>query len=451
MVRAFEKMVRRLTSDRKFSEILTGSIFAMAARAAAVAFAMLANIVIARFYGAQAMGILAMVNSFLFLITIFTVLGTGTSILRLIPEHIARHSVTSAFRVYRKTQYVVAAVSVVSGTAFFFASGIVADKVFSKPHLSFFFALAAGFVAFKSLMDLNSQAVRGLRLIRTFAFMQLLPSLAMLVVLIAGTLLFRHPNNPVYSQLAAYAVTAMVGALIMDHAFKKGMRTDDVVKPLAVPEILSMSMPMLMSASMYFFTSQTGVIMLGMFRTESEVGYYSVASKLANLTAFVLQAINTMAAPKFSELYHTDKMDELFHVARKSSKLIFWTTAPILITLVLLGRPLLGLFFGGDFIVAYVTLIMLAIGQLVNSISGSTGYFMNMTGHQNAFRNIMFCSALINIALSLALIPRFGMNGAAFAGMVSLASWNIYTLIYIRIKFGRTIGYVPLFWRSPAK
>jgi O-antigen/teichoic acid export membrane protein len=154
-----------------------------------------------------------------------------------------------------------------------------------------------------------------------------------------------------------------------------------------------------------------------------------------------------MAAPKFSELYHTGRMDDLFHVARKSSKLIFWTTAPILITLVLFGRPLLGLFFGEDFTVAYVALIMLAIGQLVNSVCGSTGYFMNMTGHQNAFRNIMFCSALINITLSLALIPRFGMNGAAFAGMVSLASWNIYTLIYIRVKFGRTIGYVPLLER----
>jgi hypothetical protein len=82
-------------------------------------------------------------------------LGTGTSILRLIPEHIAKHSVTSAFCVYRKTQYLVAAVSIATGTAFFFASRIVADKVFSKPYLSFFFALAAGFVVCMSLMNLN--------------------------------------------------------------------------------------------------------------------------------------------------------------------------------------------------------------------------------------------------------------------------------------------------------
>ena len=36
-----------------------------------------------------------------------------------------------------------------------------------------------------------------------------------------------------------------------------------------------------------------------------------------------------------------------------------------------------------------------------------------------------------------------GIIGAAFAGMVSLSFWNIYTLIYIKLKYGRSIGYLP--------
>lgn len=137
MIAILKRKYNNLISDRKFSEILTGSAFALAARITAVGLTLVSNIVIARFYGANAMGVVAMVTSFLMLVAIFTVFGTGTSILRLIPEHIARHSATSAFKVYRQAQYFVAAVSVVTGTAFFFASGVVADKVFSKPHLSF--------------------------------------------------------------------------------------------------------------------------------------------------------------------------------------------------------------------------------------------------------------------------------------------------------------------------
>lgn len=443
MISILKRKYINLTSDKKFSEILTGSVYAVVARIAATGLTMIANIYIARVYGAESVGVLAVINSFLMLVTILTVMGTGTSILRLIPEHLAKYSITSAFFVYRKTQCFVAAVSLVTGMVFFFASGFVADKLFSKPHLSFFFELSSCFVIFKSLMDLNTQAVRGLRLIRMFAYMQFLPPFIMIVVLIVATFIFRHPNIPVYAQLAAYGVTALIGFWIMDRAFKEGMSPDDTVQAMDLSGILTISLPMLMTASMMFFVTQTGVIMLGIYRPESEVGYYSIAVKLATLTAFVLQAINSMAAPKFAELYHTGKMDELFHVARKSTKLIFWTTIPILAFLVLFGKPILGLLFGHDFTVAYPAMVLLIVGQFANSISGSTGNFMNMTGRQKVFRNIIFLSALINIALCFALIPRYGINGAAFAGMISLSFWNIYTVIYIKINFGSTIGYMP--------
>jgi O-antigen/teichoic acid export membrane protein len=38
---------------------------------------------------------------------------------------------------------------------------------------------------------------------------------------------------------------------------------------------------MLMTAAMSFIIGQTGVIMLGMSRSEAEVGYYAIAVKLA--------------------------------------------------------------------------------------------------------------------------------------------------------------------------
>ena len=448
MLSLLKQKYHNLTSDKKFSEILTGSAYSIVAQVASLCLTMLANIVIARIYGARALGILAVVNSFLMLVTVFTVMGTSTSILRLIPEHIANYSVTSAFRVYRKTQYFVAGVSLVTGLFFFLGSSFVANKIFSKPYLSSYFAIASVFVIFKSLMDLNTQAVRGLRLIKIFAIVQIIPSLAMLVILVTSMLLFNGPAVHVYAQLAAFGITAVIGVWIMDHTFKKRMQLTEVIKPMALSEILSISMPMFMTSSMTFILGQTGVIMLGIFRPESEVGYYSIAVKLSTLTALILQAVNTIAAPKFSELYHKHKITELFHVARKSTKLIFWSTTPILLFLVALGKLILIVMFGKDFAVAYPAMMFLVVGQFVNSISGPTGNFMNMTGHQKALRNIMLFSALINIGLSFALIPRYGINGAAVSGMISFSFLNIYTIWYIKNKFGSTIGYVPMLQKT---
>jgi len=444
MASSFDRIIRRLTADRKFSEILTGSVFALGGRLAATGLALAASIITARFYGAEALGVLAVVNSFLMLATIFTVFGSGTSILVLIPEYTAKHSISSAFGVYRKTQYLVVAVSVVSTTILFLSSRVLADKIFSKPHLASIFALSSLFVVFKSAADLNIQAVRGLKLIKTFAFMQVLPSLVMFMTLAVLTLFSHYSDGPVYAQLVAFAITALVGALIMDRTFKRRMQPSDKRETTSVKNIFTISLPMLMTASLQFFIAQTGVIMLGIYCPEKEVGYFFVAVKLATLTSFILQAINSIAAPKFAELFHTGKIDELFYIAQKSTRLIFWTTVPILVTLFLFGKIILKVLFGKDFVVAYLSLVILVIGQFVNSVSGSTGYFMNMTGHQRALSNIIFVAAIINVALAFLMIPRFGINGAAVASIASLIFWNVSTLWYIKAKYGHTIGYIPL-------
>jgi len=444
MIGLVKRKIQNLISDKKFSEILTGASWALSARVLAAGMGVVSSIIIARAYGAEVLGIVAVLNSFLTLATIFTVLGTGTSILRLIPEHLAKYSPTSAFKVYRKTQYFVAGISVLTGSLLFFASGFIAETVFSKVHLRFYFALAAVFIVFMSLAQLNTQAVRGLRLIRVFAFMQLLPSLTKLLILIPITIFFFHRDNPFYAMFASMTVTALAGIWIMDMAFKVKAGPNDIVNHMPLKNILAISLPMLLTATMTLVIGQTGVIMLGIFRPEAEVGYYSVAVSLASLTSFILSAINSMAAPKFSELYHSDKMDELFYIAQKSTKLIFWTTIPIIVFLILFGKPLLSLLFGHDFTVAYWTMFFLALGQLVNSISGSTGIFMNMTGHQIVLRNVMFMAAVINVILNLILIPNLGIYGAALAGMSSLIFWNVYLLTYMKIKYGRTIGYLPL-------
>jgi O-antigen/teichoic acid export membrane protein len=443
MLPFIKQKFQNLISDQKFSEIFTGSVWALSARVLSTGFGLVASIIIARFYGADVVGIVAVIQSFLLLATIFTVLGTQTSLLRLIPEHLVKYSPTSAFRVYRKTQFMVIGVSVATGTLFFLFADLIAARVFSKPHLSFYFALASIFVVFKSLMLLNTQAVRGLRLIRVFALMQMLPQGFNLLLLVSLGLLWPSKDVPVYAILGGFAMTGILGWFIMEYEFRQKMQPQDTVHPMPARGILSISLPMLMTHAMTFVIGQTGVIMLGMFRTEAEVGYYSIAVKLATLTAFILSAVNSMAGPKFSELFHSDKMDELFYIAKKSAKLIFWTTAPILLGFVTLGRPVLHIAFGQEFTVAYPALVLLVMGQFVHSISGATGLFMNMTGNQNVFKNIVLAAAVTNICVNLLLIPPYGIYGAAIAAMVSFMSWNITTLIYIKMKFGRTTGYFP--------
>jgi O-antigen/teichoic acid export membrane protein len=432
---------RRLLADKGFFEILHGTAWAMVSRVGAMAMSLISSVLITRLYGAESMGILALVTSVLGIATVFTVMGTSTAILRLIPEHLSKYSPASAFCVYRKTQYLVVGVSVIAGLFLYVLSSRIAGSVFNKPHLSGLISVAAAFIGFKSLMLLNQQAVRGLKLIRIYSFLQLLPSLALLILLLIG-LFWKTPNTPAYAQMLAWALTGIIGVIIMDRAFRCRMHPNDTICSMPVRNILALSTPMFMTASMDIVISQTGIVILGMHRPAEEVGYYAVAVRLATLTIFVFKAINTMCAPKFSELYYKQEMDELFRIARKSTQLIFFATAPILLCLSFFGKQILSCF-GPTFPAAYPAMMLLVIGQFFSSIAGSTSQFMNMTGRQIAFQNIIATAAVINLLVNLAITPKLGILGAATAASLSTVFWNIAVLVYIKRMYGRTIHFDP--------
>ncbi len=178
----------------------------------------------------------------------------------------------------------------------------------------------------------------------------------------------------------------------------------------------------------------TDTIMLGMFRTEKEVGIYNVALKLAALTSITLFAINTIAAPKFAEFWGRRDIKGLGRVAQQSTKLIFWTSFPILLSFWLFPSYILSVF-GSEFKAGVIALMILTFGQFVNAISGSVGYILQMTEKQKIFQNIILIATVINIILNAILIPKFGINGAAFASMVSLVFWNLTSVFYIINKY----------------
>ena len=87
------------------------------------------------------------------------------------------------------------------------------------------------------------------------------------------------------------------------------------------------------------------------------------------------------------------------------------------------------------------------LGQFVNIMCGSVGYFLTMTGEQKAFNYIIFMGGGVNILLNLLLIPKYGIDGAAAASFVSTCLWNIAALKYIKNKYNLYIGYWPFVLR----
>jgi O-antigen/teichoic acid export membrane protein len=104
----------------------------------------------------------------------------------------------------------------------------------------------------------------------------------------------------------------------------------------------------------------------------------------------------------------------------------------------LLGRFLLGVF-GPEFVAGYDALRILLLGPIVCVGTWAVGLLASMTGYQVEKMVLLVLALVVDVVLNLLLIPRFGIEGAALASAVALASWQLAMVLVI----GRRLGLDP--------
>ena len=437
--------LNNLVTDSDNREIVKGAGTTFILKIIGLVFSYGFNIYFARVYGAKVMGLFTLAITVAGIFSLFAQMGTQTSLVRFVAQYAGQGNYNAVKKIYKLTLQWVLPLSIFLAIIFYFLSPFIANTIFHKPLLIIPFKITAFVLPFGVLMGVNTASLRGLKKIKdAFIFSTVLPPVLNAIGLMVLTyFVFKSYLTPIYVNLISAFIGAFYSLLLWKKRSAKlpfnNHKSDNIID---TKEIIKVSAPMFMTSAMLLIMGMTDVFMLGMFRTASEVGVYRVALKLALFTSFTLGAANSIAAPKFSELYWLNNKDKLRNITKFSSKVIFWTALPIFVVTVLFAKPILGIF-GREFITGSVALIILSSGQLVNASCGSVGLLLDMTGKQNIFRNIMIIGAILNITLNFWFIPLYGIIGAALATAISTVIWNLITSIYILKIYGYWIGYYP--------
>ena len=215
------------------------------------------------------------------------------------------------------------------------------------------------------------------------------------------------------------------------------------VVPVDRSEVLASCLPLLAVVILSQTVAWSSQIMLGAWASSADVAVFNAALRTAMLTSFVLVAVNSIAEPKFAAMYRTQQHDALRRTAVNATRLmVLLALAPL--TLMLAFPHLILLLFGSEFTTGATTLQILAIGQFLNVATGSVGYLLSMTGHEKLLRNNVFLAAVTALALGFALIPPYGLTGAAFATASGIALQNLLCVLQVR----RVLGFNTLaIWR----
>src|SRR5689334_6353784 len=198
---------------------------------------------------------------------------------------------------------------------------------------------------------------------------------------------------------------------------------------------LAISLPIRLVESCYLLLSYTDVLVLQQFRSSEEVGVYFAVVKTLALVSFIHYAMSATTAHRFAEYNAAGDKARLSAYVAHAISWTFWSSLAATIALLAIGKPLLWLF-GPHFVVGYDIMFVAAVGLVVRSAIGPVERLLNMLGHQRICALAYGLAFVMNAALCVALVPRFGGHGAAAATSLSLSFETVLLFWIVRRRLG---------------
>ena len=406
--------------DTHMREVILGAIITFVWRVAGAAGQFFIVIIIARFLGADGLGVYTIAMLLCLIASTLSRIGFDQTLLRIMAVHAERGEMVELKGVYRKGLFITTAVSLAVSVILFAAAPLLADVVFKQQELAVVIRwLCLSIVPF-SLLNITATALQSVRKIQYSSIVQMgmIPLLNLLLLFLALSYGF-GVKGAAWTYVISTTATLYVGIRLWDRAMP-GLVDVKGRSPIASGELIRASMPNAWTVILIVIVMQIDTLILGMFRPVDEVGMYNAALRLITLAGFVLVSINVSIMPKFAAMYEKGDFASIERIAKHSTKLIlFIVTPPLLFCMI--APDYVMIMFGSRFNGAGTCLVILAAGQLVYSAVGMAMQLLIMTRKEKIVRNIMFAALLVNVILSVALAPAFGANGVALAHVVAYA------------------------------
>ena len=409
-------------------ELLSGASVVFFIKFFGAILAVLSNILLSRFLGAENVGIYFLSLTVVNIAIVISMFGLSNAIIKYSAQSYAKRDWESLLGLHRNSAAIITFTATISTLLIILLAPWFASSFFHKPELSAPLRWMALIVLPTNFIGIYICIFKGMQNIVPATIAEsLVVSLLMIVLL----LIFKDIINVSTAAMCLVAATVtnlFFGVIIWRMIISDQKRSR---KYFDIKKLLQTSLPLYAVALMNMVMSMSDIVMLGLWQDSHVIGIYGVALRIAAVSSMCLVVVNTIVAPKFSILYEKGDYDALSQIARASTFLMVIIAALFLILFISIPGIVLSLF-GEEFVAGKTILIILAIGQFVVLSTGPVAALLMMTGHEKFHRNTTIYCAVLNIVLNFMLIPAYGGVGAAFATAFSLSLKNILAVLHVR-------------------
>jgi len=276
-----------------------------------------------------------------------------------------------------------------------------------------------------SAMMVGATATRGFKETKYYVYTREIgQSIVAFVLAIIGAYLLSDVQAVILGYLFSLGFGATLAAVFLSH---QGAFSLNIRPRLPFREVLTFALPLTITAVTLYLVTWTDILMLGFFRSPTEVGWYQAAYQTSVLLSVVLQATYSIFPTVASDLYHSDQHQRLKRIYTVVTKWVVSLTLFGFLFLFVFLEEILGIF-GPTIPAAETSLAILALGQLIAALVGPAGLLLTMSEFERLQTINSVVVALLNAGLNFVLIQEFGIIGAAIATGVSFVVLNVLRL-----------------------
>ena len=431
-LRAMLRNVLGGSSEASVTKRLAGTVFIIRVFSAALAY--FSQVLLARWMGGSDYGVYVYVWTWVLLLGSMMDFGISVTAQKIIPEYRASGELALLRGFLSGSRWMTLAVSAAVSVLL---AGVV--KVLS-PWLdpNSIVPLYLGCLTLPAFVVANTQD----GIARSYDWMQLglMPQFivrqSLIIGFTAGAFALGFHLGATAAMLASAAAVwlAMFGQMLVLNR-RLGGHVEAGAKAYDFRGWLAISLPILLVESFYLLLSYTDVLVLQQFRASEEVGIYFAVVKTLALVSFIHYAMSATTAHRFAEYHAAGDKARLSAYVAHAIQWTFWPSLAATILLLAIGKPLLWLF-GPQFVAGYDIMFIAAIGLVVRSAIGPVERLLNMLGQQYICALAYALAFAINLALCIALVPRFGGHGAAAATSIALVFETVLLFWITRRRLG---------------
>jgi len=422
----------RAESEREILGVARGGALNIGGQLCSQISFFLITLLLARTLGRADVGVYAQGFAFLVLLGLLSLSGFRAGLTRFVAVHLAERDWGALRGTVRMGLGLSALSSVVLGLILFSLSSVLANNVFGDHNVATALRFVAVALPASVFIDAALSATQGFKTMKAYASIGLIFEPGLRLALTAGAL---AAGWGLHGALMALVVSNYVGAALAAVALRRLMRGPKATPRYDIRQLFVFStvswMASLASAGLIW----ADTILLGAYKTSTDVGVYQVATRMVMLAAFVMTPVNAAFAPRIADLYQRHRTGSLHNTYVAATSWILRLSLPAFVLCVVMPKELLSIF-GHRFEVGATVVVVLALGKLVDSATGPCGLMLNMSGRPglSLFDNVLVLVA--NVALNIWLIPQYGIEGSAVAWAISLALVNVLRVVQVKKVLG---------------